>query len=1481
MKQRLLLALLMLLTSAGFMKVDGQTIVLPKSETSEKVTLTFTGKFSASSYPIVYGTKDGTQVRLQPTGTPGNTVVYSLASSANVDTTYTFNNAYAAAWGEVGVTLDGKVNKFYMAQSDKFTPTITSLSFTNNTVLNYLNLEEASGLTSLNVSGNKELTEIVNLGKAVNLATLNAASCGFSTIDVQGLTKLSSVNLSDNKITAIYHLIDSKDNLTELYVAYNDLSSTWDLKAYTKLAKLDINGNKLQIVKVTDELLKSSDFNKGIQDFTTTALFSGIKANANLDITNSISNLNIAPDAFASAESWMKYNDQTQKYDIDASNEANTIIPKNLVVYRFFDKNKNNVYVDGKYECVLVSENGFRYRVHFTVEPAVVELTRSDLPNGAKIVAYNDASEEVFEKYGSNNNIVQGVTQGKNYVIKVDFSDAGGYELSKFILKGLDVIDGDLTTNSIKCRVAAKYISESDKDEEPSIDAEIVGKDCEVTYSSQVSDRGYFEVYTKDNEGNYTVEVANNAKLAYGTQIRVILSPKEDKYKPTLTINNNPIPLDELNQNGQWYADYTVTGGTLITASFGDKTSVTMGVLLNGKRLDAAGLSFTGLNVDIKGSNGKDITVNKAHPTVVLLPGGEYQLETKIAKSLGWYIENILVEGKALNVKHEVSGTNDVYRAEFKAPSVNSEICIIASQLVKDWTVKATNLDASVTASADLGTQTEIYDGATKSFAFETSPAGMESFVTVQYKKGTDDWTTDAPKSVGEYEVQLVANTELTKTAEMYGYLPLVTRTAKLVIKEAVPTFQSVPLVTIDEDGNYQITGNAKDVNGQDLEGSFDVTSPIPANTTTSHVVKFTFSPKDNTNYSDVNFVQEVKIGSDSDVKSQPVKVVAADGLSAIIKNADAVLCGAQGEYVEGSKLYIYITYPQGVDPGKIISSVKSKAPASLVKASTRNSSSTVVYTYEVPATTKGEELTFTISDDAQLEKTYSVELSPKASIYKKTYTGCPMTLDDFGVTVNVKKEDNTPVGDYSISFKKSSGEKNNGFPVKVDTYDLVITVPAGDGHAEKIQEYPGCLVITKAVPTIPEWPTALPVLKDKILDLAFLSGGYSSDVAGSFQWADNVKNTIPEDGKSYEVWFVPTDRDNYEIVKTSGNDNVKVTVLDITVPILMIQTPMYGTITVTDSETGVEYRSGQDLTSVKGLVIKATPAQYFTFGSLTVNGTTYATQTVSLPLDGKTSVEVSALFNHIEPEEPEIPDPEIDPDSQYTITLPTSLVGAKLSKTGVYSVKRGGSFSFSVATLPADASKVVVKIGNVTIKPSSSGVYTLSDITSNYTVSVSLPNPTEIKLNVPTEYKNKGGYLMGRVQVQGPRSTGKFYYNDEVTLIAFPESGVKFAGWTGDVSGLTQVKEIVLTKDLTVKATFSGTPTGIEDIMAASITTGKGCVWVRGIANADVTIVSIAGRVQAQERISGDTRIDVPAGIYVVVLESGSDVKRVKVIVK
>ena len=124
-------------------------------------------------------------------------------------------------------------------------------------------------------------------------------------------------------------------------------------------------------------------------------------------------------------------------------------------------------------------------------------------------------------------------------------------------------------------------------------------------------------------------------------------------------------------------------------------------------------------------------------------------------------------------------------------------------------------------------------------------------------------------------------------------------------------------------------------------------------------------------------------------------------------------------------------------------------------------------------------------------------------------------------------------------------------------------------------------------------------------------------------------------------------------------------------------------------------------------------------------------------------------------------------------------------------------------------------------------------------------------------------------------------YYNTKLRLAAYPESGVEFKNWSDVTSNTDLIREITVTDNVTIKPVFEGTPTGIEDIMAASIATGKGCVWVRGIANADVTIVSMAGRVQARQRISGDTRINVPAGIYVVVLESGSDVKRAKVIVK
>lgn len=259
-----------------------------------------------------------------------------------------------------------------------------------------------------------------------------------------------------------------------------------------------------------------------------------------------------------------------------------------------------------------------------------------------------------------------------------------------------------------------------------------------------------------------------------------------------------------------------------------------------------------------------------------------------------------------------------------------------------------------------------------------------------------------------------------------------------------------------------------------------------------------------------------------------------------------------------------------------------------------------------------------------------------------------------------------------------------------------------------------------------------------------------------------------------------------------------------------------------------------------------------------------------SLPFEFEGRTEITASFEVIEQE-------VIDPDSKYVVEVSASGRGF-IVDTGEFSVPRGGSYNFAVEALAADMSKIVVKTSRGETLTPKNGVYTIEKVTENMRVDVSLPNPTEIKVEIPAEYENEGGYKIGSVQVEGS-ADGKYYYGDVITVIAIPVDGTDFEKWSD--GSKEQVHEITLYKDTSLKASFSGVPTGIEDIESAAITTGHGFIMVKNVTEAKVTVVSISGRLQAQEEVSGDTRIDVPQGIYVVVLESGSDVKRVKVIVK
>ena len=68
--------------------------------------------------------------------------------------------------------------------------------------------------------------------------------------------------------------------------------------------------------------------------------------------------------------------------------------------------------------------------------------------------------------------------------------------------------------------------------------------------------------------------------------------------------------------------------------------------------------------------------------------------------------------------------------------------------------------------------------------------------------------------------------------------------------------------------------------------------------------------------------------------------------------------------------------------------------------------------------------------------------------------------------------------------------------------------------------------------------------------------------------------------------------------------------------------------------------------------------------------------------------------------------------------------------------------------------------------------------------------------------------------------------------------------------------------------------------VESAEVIGGDDCIIIRGVADARVTIVSMDGRSQ-QQMVNGDTRINVRAGVYGVILEQGKAVLREKIVVR
>ena len=451
--------------------------------------------------------------------------------------------------------------------------------------------------------------------------------------------------------------------------------------------------------------------------------------------------------------------------------------------------------------------------------------------------------------------------------------------------------------------------------------------------------------------------------------------------------------------------------------------------------------------------------------------------------------------------------------------------------------------------------------------------------------------------------------------------------------------------------------------------------------------------------------------------------------------------------------------------------------------------------------------------------------------------------------------------------------------PVNAGTYTVTISYAADDKYFDFTATAEYTIEKRKLDDLYIKDPVASPLAAGLTLENSTLLG--AAEIPGNYKWEDptNVPTADDDGGVNQHAYFQPIDTQNFGNHRDVGT--VRVRILE-GVQVVSAHSN-YGKVLVKD-QTGTALNMPASVAPGTKLTVSAvnTDPTLLELESIAVTMIVDGKETTTTIADGSTitfpeegNVEIEATFK-LKDNSSTI----VVPDGQRAVVMPKSVRGAKLSKTGVYTVDYGESFTFTVSTLEADKDKVVVSVNGTTIQPAN-GVYTISNITEQQNVSVSLTSKTEVKVDIQKEYKLKDGTLIGRVTVVNNTSNdGKFYYNDELTLVAEPVKGVAFSAWS-DGNKEDVRKYAIASAEVKLTASFSGVPTGIEDIESAQILAGNECIWVKNVADANVTIVGMTGRIQAQQQISGDTQIRVPAGIYVVVLENGKDVKQVKVIVR
>ena len=1378
MKQRLLLVLLALFTSIGWMNAE----VVLKIESGTKGSLSFTKASGTDKDDIlINGNK--------PTGTS-----FTLKGDEKI--------------------TEIKINGFLATLN-------VNLKVTGVTVTN------ASDLTSLTFSstaGSNISDKFSFSGTDGKLATLTADNCGLTNLPSNlssALADKATVSLKNNKLGSISadDLKDAKD------ITYN------------------FDGNKI----TSWPELKNASITYGSQSSAEIKPESKPVANEWFDVWT------VAKDYYnntkVTAASQLNYSWRKGT----SGSFSTTLIKKSDTYAGNFQFYSNNEYQSGTYQCQVspkTAGNGPTYVVTVDVNPAQFTLKYYENTKEATTEGGNKDGHFSIYKQSETTPITSGtednVSKGDKLVLNAKAATKSGYVFSKYELKGLKAT----TTENVY-----EVVGDGEAKELSAV-AVFTKNTYKLTIDANTEHGHYTVINNTDNK-----EVSNGATLPYGTTLTVKATPEEG-YTPRVILNKAESTKTSTSPDEKGV--YTFTQGLTIT------TTSTLQILFDKEvQYSLMVQPVTGYNLKLNGISYKAVTGKDYYVTESTNYLPKFAAGTLITMELVDDGDNATTPAKIKKVLLNAKEIGTSTKVQFEMPTITDA----AGAYVTFETSTLASLNGKVTSKTGQNVQKFTYDGNAHPFEYVVNPSGLTGF-TVKYtnKDQAENYTTTAPTTVGTYYVQITRKADASY-AEFTS-----TKEFSVKINPATPTITTAPTVTVTTDGDYSISGGKAQVGGKDVAGEWTVIDTenedkaiTKCSKTISHLATVAFLPTDKSNLngsknasdivSNAATVQvAVKIG---DTALSTYKVTATN----IPSDMSLTFWNGSNEVKSGSSvpagttLTIKLTYPAGYT-GVTIKENKANGE--------ENAATTNEHTWDYGQISGALDVTVIYTGSAKtitpvIDKPAAVSYTYDGNVHTTETTAGNDALfntEDFEISNTVDNADEDELQkQMTITYKDAKGNKVVA-PVNAGEYTVVVTIPEvkTDNATYKAvtQEFEKLYVINKKEYTVAEitWPKDAVVGIGKTAKNAQFIGG-SAPIEGTFHFVEEDKIGVPETGDEYEVKFVPADATNYaEVLSTN---KAKIVVTDQRT--LFISDVANGSITVTD-QNGNALKDGQILDSkITSIKVTATPNSGYVLGTLTVNNSSLSNGG-SYTL-GSDNVVVSATFV-----------------KQYTITLGSAPKGVKIAtKPSSNVVVAGGSYTFTLNHVSGDKPTVT---GASNISVSTSGSTTtvkVTNIQANATLAIALANPTAIKITTkPT--LSKAGKPMGTIRVTGVNSSNECYYGDKITVTATANPGVEFAGWEGLTSTENPYEFEATNATYTFQAKYHGVLTGIESVDELNYYGGDGYIFVNCPAQGTLTIISMNGRAQKMS-VSGQTRVTVPAGVYGIVLTSGSEVVRDKVVVR